>query len=177
MISFQSSRFQSTLLMRGETMMRIIISMIVLFQSTLLMRGETSRSGTRAPSLTFQSTLLMRGETIKELSIIRRNRISIHSPHARRDWMISARSISRSHFNPLSSCEERLFPDVRIHKLQISIHSPHARRDESTAKTNQESAISIHSPHARRDALRQDVAKGTKYFNPLSSCEERRRYY
>ena len=55
--------FQSTLLMRGATQLRLSIIMVLLFQSTLLMRGATCHLN-----------------HLHEVIII-----SIHAPHARSD--------------------------------------------------------------------------------------------
>ena len=63
--------------------------------------------------------------------------ISIHTPHAGRDWCPSG-SYS--------------------HKHGISIHTPHAGRDEYRYKPNMVTGISIHTPHAGRD-------KATKVAN------------
>ena len=56
----------------------------------------------------FQSTRLMRGVTRYNFNIHFCKKISIHTPHARRDFII------RNVFNKI--CD-------------ISIHTPHARRD------------------------------------------------
>ena len=57
----------------------------------------------------------------------------------------------------------------------ISIHAPHARSDESGRVKIYCDNISIHAPHARSDAHASIAAdKERSYFNPRSSCEERR---
>ena len=55
------------------------------FQSTPLMRGETSLVLSSRKPEAFQSTPLMRGETRRRSSAFWCSRISIHSPHARGD--------------------------------------------------------------------------------------------
>ena len=80
------------------------------FQSTLLMRGATERQKRRAEEARkFQSTLLMRGATRNAGSeASRAPQISIHAPHARSDTACAHSATRASHFNPRSSCEERL---------------------------------------------------------------------
>ena len=117
------------------------------------MRGATvkGRDG-KAHDIAFQSTLLMRGAT------------RLH--HLR---------IRRRYFNPRSSCEERrpwlLLCRVRI---IISIHAPHARSDDREIADFLVGVISIHAPHARSDARTARACQRSIYFNPRSSCEERR---
>ena len=80
-----------------------------LFQSTLLMRGATLMSGDGRKASEFQSTLLMRGATIAIPRSCFAIAISIHAPHARSDHTRLVRTARMTHFNPRSSCEERLF--------------------------------------------------------------------
>ena len=101
--------------------------------------------------------------------------ISIHAPHARSDSYSSARSLSDwifqstllmrgatswlhtvrtlpTHFNPRSSCEERLrHAHAELRRAGISIHAPHARSDADCDCNDSSTAISIHAPHARSD--------------------------
>ena len=93
------------------------------------MRGETWPLSGIIHKFQFQSTLPMRGETRSHVCAALL-RISIHSPHAGRDVIVSART---------------------CWIYRISIHSPHAGRD-STGPLPVEHQISIHSPHAGRDA-------------------------
>ena len=112
------------------------------------------------------------------------------SKQPRRSWC--------GNFNPRSSCEERLkrmtneqLVNISIHApharsdlvegpvplvvLGISIHAPHARSDvkeKHLAKLGE--IISIHAPHARSDPCWRGRHNGCQYFNPRSSCEERR---
>ena len=61
-----------------------------------------------------------------------------------------------SYFNPRSSCEERL-SSVGAGNVatSISIHAPHARSDEEHGKAYDQQRISIHAPHARSDWRRR----------------------
>ena len=63
----------------------IRIGMTHLFQSTPLMRGETIPGLAAIYFKEFQSTPLMRGETVLALDDLLHIAISIHSPHARGD--------------------------------------------------------------------------------------------
>ena len=99
--------FQSTLLMRGATILELSSWSSIKFQSTLLMRGATKVLGIPIGFLTFQSTLLMRGATAIGGDTPQRNQISIHAPHARSDRNFSMHTAKRMNFNPRSSCEER----------------------------------------------------------------------
>ena len=78
-------KFQSTPLMRGETIMRTLQPKTSLFQSTPLMRGETSVFQIHFPlnPISIHSPHA-RGDP--RLGCVRGHReISIHSPHARGD--------------------------------------------------------------------------------------------
>ena len=79
-------------------------------------------------------------------------------------------------FNPRSSCEERPDTTVNFDSCHfISIHAPHARSDYSNSRClSGFCQISIHAPHARSDSSWSSTWKAGKYFNPRSSCEERR---
>ena len=57
------------------------------------------------------------------------------------------------HFNPRSSCEERLVIRALFDfRIRISIHAPHARSDEREKERRfLDLVISIHAPHARSD--------------------------
>ena len=58
----------------------------------------------------------------------------------------------------------------------ISIHSPHARGDQyGRVIAGAVATISIHSPHARGDEELLDFIMRDCNFNPLPSCEGRRR--
>ena len=88
-------------------------------------------------------------------------------------------TISRSHFNPRSSCEERP-SELRKRPSMCSNFNPRSsceERHERLCHPCDELSISIHAPHARSDfemVIRQVFQDG-EHFNPRSSCEERRR--
>ena len=83
-------------------------------------------------------------------------------------------SLRTTHFNPRSSCEERLGEWRAVIRYMISIHAPHARSDILPLVRRLPHLISIHAPHARSDAYtsRRHSHQKTN-FNPRSSCEER----
>ena len=143
--------FQSTPLMRGETIDELRLSAAGLFQSTPLMRGETKAAMLSQAQAAFQSTPLMRGETPLVVGSCASFAISIHSPHARGDQARPRTPCGTCNFNPLPSCEGRLYPIWIYLSRIISIHSPHARGDESFLILSFSFVISIHSPHARGD--------------------------
>ena len=60
--------------------------------------------------------------------------------------------------------------------MRISIHAPHARSDPCQISQFTDRCISIHAPHARSDKASARVFCVSLYFNPRSSCEERRRF-
>ena len=100
--------FQSTPLMRGETLSPPYFPPFVVFQSTPLMRGETSTASLRTLNMCHFNPLPScegRRNGRVEYSII--DSISIHSPHARGDRAEFRRRHVRLYFNPLPSCEGR----------------------------------------------------------------------
>ena len=146
--------FQSTLLMRGATVLSICRCMVLAsFQSTLLMRGATrplarfsrpTRISIHAPharsdvsrfshfcSFTrFQSTLLMRGATVRQVYVAAPRSISIHAPHARSDPMTAKTGKAETEFQS-TLLMRGATPALLIIALfvNISIHAPHARSD------------------------------------------------
>ena len=101
--------------------------------------------------------------------------ISIHAPHAGRDWPNCVFRGTPSHFNPHAPCKARpqkFFHRVPICPFQstrlmqgatgdggyiqqepcISIHAPYARRDVGLVHCSAVTCISIHAPYARRDS-------------------------
>ena len=118
----------------------------------------------------------MRGATVSALQSARSSNISIHAPHARSDGMVGQAWQGRR---------------------GISIHAPHARSDHLSRRRRRPQMIfqstllmrgatmrhmssritgiiSIHAPHARSDRRTRSNSITWRYFNPRSSCEERR---
>ena len=74
-----------------------------------------------------------------------------------------------------ASCEERLSHNFCVSVgRSISIHAPLARSDSVQNCPNHIGIISIHAPHARSDKVKHLMLLMRQYFNPRSSCEERR---
>ena len=71
------------------------------------MRGETQDHVVDLAKMVFQSTLPMRGETTGRGLKRRSPAISIHSPHAGRDFLDGILGKYAKDFNPLSPCGER----------------------------------------------------------------------
>ena len=168
--------FQSTLLMRGATVLSICRCMVLAsFQSTLLMRGATrplarfsrpTRISIHAPharsdvsrfshfcSFTrFQSTLLMRGATVRQVYVAAPRSISIHAPHARSDTSPPDNCPLCQYFNPRSSCEER-HSMMAFWKSSSLFQSTLLMRGATGLDFIKvgDIAISIHAPHARSD--------------------------
>ncbi len=104
-----------------------------------------------------------------------------------------------TYFNPRSSCEERRgwLREIKVNGVfqstllmrgatiphdtvttqrRISIHAPHARSDQAQAAAASAASAFQSTLLMRGATSRQRKNKGrhTKYFNPRSSCEERR---
>ena len=145
--------FQSTPLMRGETLSTLVgivsesnfnplpscegrhSSDLQLTDSSDFnplpsCEGRLSQARYYAHAEIFQSTPLMRGETCAEHVSNRATLISIHSPHARGDLAILATRLYPHPFQstPLMRGETTKFL-VFSSRHSISIHSPHARGD------------------------------------------------
>ena len=169
------SRFQSTPLMRGETILRLYRLRYWLFQSTPLMRGETGCGCGKSPIFAaFQSTPLMRGETCRADEGSKHFEISIHSPRARGDDipLVGAHVQGISIHSPRARGDASSAREVR--GTNISIHSPRARGDRDQQQHHRLLAISIHSPRARGDKSSVLSCLLIQDFNPLPSCEGRR---
>ena len=151
-----ADRFQSTLLIRGATTCYgRLICCARRFQSTLLIRGATTRpAGVPDGSCGFQSTLLMRGATS----------------------FMALRSVASVFQSTLLMRGATCILCLHDGTHAISIHAPHARSDLTADRMAVLAGIiSIHAPHARSDCRHREVRQLRRpYFNPRSSCEERR---
>ena len=161
------SLFQSTLLMRGATLLKLVIPCFQLIS----IHAPHARSD-HAPACHFSASI----------------KISIHAPHARSDRIrCSCRAGRARNFNPRSSCEERQYlrltrprtyrfqstllmrgatPFIRqmYSRERISIHAPHARSDCRAGLRTAYRHISIHAPHARSDHLAYKAGGKEKQF-------------
>ena len=92
--------------MRGVTKGEVYTLEVIVFQSTLPMRGVTILILRKVDDVEFQSTLPMRGVTLVSMLIPGSEAISIHTPHAGSDLASVYYSNRNSHFNPHSPCGE-----------------------------------------------------------------------
>ena len=161
--------------MRGETSANCRHAMTFRFQSTPLMRGETLEArricaiiaiSIHSPHARGDLGLLSRAEC---------KHISIHSPHARGDPVRPSEKQNHKYFNPLPSCEGRRTGKKGYIGGTLNFNPlPSCEgRQIRSQKGMQTIKISIHSPHARGDALPFLVIKCKNNFNPLPSCEGR----
>ena len=145
--------FQSTPLMRGETVCRAECIRIALhFNPLPSCEGRRISRSMRTQTILFQSTPLMRGETAGRAIRERQVPISIHSPHARGD-------------------NGKQNPHIQV---KISIHSPHARGD-GVPDWWEDGVDDFHPLPSCEGRLPrpENPGRGTN-FNPLPSCEGRR---
>ena len=161
--------------MRGETACNVAILSCVRFQSTPLMRGETIAVLIKyEPATNFNPLPSREGRRPGMSYSLVYAFISIHSPHARGD----VERAEKPHAFHISIHSPHARGDLRRSKIRptspISIHSPHARGDVRCAPgwcTGY--SISIHSPHARGDLSDDAHKEEVSNFNPLPSCEGR----
>ena len=162
--------------MRGETFNCSASSFSTLFQSTLLMRGETMRHAcgrltTRisihsphargdhrhrrlvAEQHKFQSTPLTRGETFAFLK----------------------RRLTAIEFQSTPLIRGETLVDGSRRNLPRRFQSTPLIRGETLVIVHQHAHIfiSIHSPHARGDGMHSPISIIWRHFNPLPSCEGR----
>ena len=90
-------------------MQRTQAAMQQIFQSTLLMRGATMlNTVTASSSIHFNPRSSCEERRGKYCFAVLQKSISIHAPHARSDKKRVCTHARQSYFNPRSSCEERL---------------------------------------------------------------------
>ncbi len=124
----------------------------------------------------FQSTLLMRGATGEPPPTWSPYLISIHAPHARSDCTAPPNPCPTGYFNPRSSCEERL-PHHDLTPMIFIFQSTLLMRGATGTKTTDMIESKFQSTLLMRGATTAARCRTTtsRYFNPRSSCEERRR--
>ena len=109
-IRSSDSAFQSTLLMRGATVIKaLLIVALMLFQSTLLMRGATQDScipSVHLPYFNPRSSCEERRHARRRLSHRSLN-FNPRSSCEERLTRVCTSSSRKRYFNPRSSCEER----------------------------------------------------------------------
>ena len=103
-------------------------------------------------------------------------RISIHAPHARSDSFFVVAITPNTHFNPRSSCEERL-SSKQSAKFKHMIFQSTLLMRGATLNNGANAGLSylFQSTLLMRGATTRHPTRGSsRYFNPRSSCEERR---
>ena len=103
---------------------------VLQFQSTLLVRGATLIVKLVMIRLLFQSTLLVRGATEGVMNLAAASGISIHAPRERSDY----RAYAYPTTSPISIHAPRERSDLKYYKkteakMKISIHAPRERSD------------------------------------------------
>ena len=118
-LSFSSSTFQSTPLIRGETYKASVqTSAEPDFNPLPSCEGRLAKSGFNYVATSFQSTPLTRGETPPDAAGLLRHPISIHSPHTRGDLSDNGMRSLIGHCNPLPSHEGRQTGIIMIAALK-----------------------------------------------------------
>ena len=144
------------------------------FQSTLLMRGATPGTGLHAAcELISIHAPHARSDVVwsKTAEIVG---ISIHAPHARSDESCSSSIVSDSDFNPRSSCEERQTSSYWLVNLAV-FQSTLLMRGATDASCRHDGRNIFQSTLLMRGATALRINSNVgHYFNPRSSCEERR---
>ena len=193
-------KFQSTLLMRGATDSPIL-SVRRVSHFNPRSSCEERRAATQTPQARL-SYFNPRSscEERRETSYTRPTRAMDFNPRSSCEERRS-RCLQRSWFCKISIHAPHARSDKGYHKAaeagKISIHAPHARSDFLSPPEKTAQDISIHAPHARSDVRSSCLMslissfqstllmRGatspilsrhtvTSYFNPRSSCEERR---
>ena len=94
--------------MRGATLIGSLLLLLAVFQSTRPMRGATGAFFWEVICLArFQSTRPMRGATFFCSASLFRLLISIHAPHAGRDYRLYTCTYVATYFNPRAPCGAR----------------------------------------------------------------------
>ena len=171
--------FQSTLLMRGATRCHAVRRDVFLRISihapharsdqTASPRGAAYRISIHAPHARSDADSRMLDQPIE---------ISIHAPHARSDKIcgfdIHAFYIFQSTLLMRGATSAR-FPSECTERFQSTLLMRGATKEIADSLPCRR--ISIHAPHARSDLSALTAPPRARYFNPRSSCEERRWRY
>ena len=145
--------FQSTLPVRGATLLPLPVVRYLEFQSTLPSRRATNVIWCRKGAHEFQSTLPSRGATVDLLGLGGGALISIHAPLAGSDSALPFRAYA-----------------LIIFQSTLPSRGATVRRSKSISMM---SCISIHAPLAGSDAWEARTLLCPVYFNPRSPRGER----
>ena len=152
--AFQLCQFQSTPLMRGETLRwRVLFPLTSISIHSPHARGDLSPQSFLRLEMYFNPLPSCEGRPFRRFYPFKTVPISIHSPHARGDVETARGYIGTPY---------------------ISIHSPHARGDSGVKKLLATSADFNPLPSCEGRRVRS-VVSGiySSNFNPLPSCEGR----
>ena len=169
--------FQSTPLMRGETLrLTPVAALICAFQSTPP-RARGDEGGADATPLWYISirSPLTRGDHEQLVGYLGQNTISIHFPHTRGDEI--SVNVRRAYIISIHSPLTRGDLDGRAYELRfdnISIRSPHARGDDSCPGVDGRRRNFNPLPSYEGRLARRIVISFIVHFNPLPSYEGRR---
>ena len=144
--------FQSTLLVRGATLLQTPTHLKQPFQSTLLVRGATNPKRYFYIQKKFQSTLLVRGATKSQKRKIRKSLFQS---------TLLVRGATLANCSPIINY--RVFQSTLLVRGATALCELY--QDSKT--------ISIHAPRERSDNLFAKYTKISVYFNPRSSWVER----
>ena len=124
----------------------------------------------------FQSTLLMRGATKAGWRAYRQTGISIHAPHARSDRSALTRLRLYRSFQSTLLMRGATGHFIAQADIVLVFQSTLLMRGATRrmGPVHSDHHISIHAPHARSDLAAARAGTPMLYFNPRSSCEERR---
>ena len=151
--------------MRGATTRRAAAPSIPTFQSTRPMRGATAFGSLIFVDLRFQSTRPMRGATAGCGRQGRHRPISIHAPHAGRDFTMLISNRSTLHFNPRAPCGARRQIDNRACEFwTFQSTRPMRGATGSGRRRGGAARISIHAPHAGRDGKSMNLTAARELF-------------
>ena len=151
-----------------------LLVLVILFQSTLPLRGATIIAGRINDLLKFQSTLPLRGATPGLVRVGAPGLISIHTPLAGSDKRRATVIIMTKYFNPHSPCGERpRVSDPSPLRLKFQSTLPLRGVTLRLRLRCRYRQISIHTPLAGSDPHRKPPQRQPKHFNPHSPCGER----
>ena len=113
-----NSMLQSTSLLRGKTLPLFLFHLVV-YASIHFPLAREDKIGARLDiaGLVLQSTSLLRGKTSMSKAVSKVWEASIHFPLAREDACPAIHLTSLQRFNPLPSCEGRLYMDCLLRHL------------------------------------------------------------
>ena len=123
----------------------------------------------------FQSTRPMRGATQDLVVKDRARHISIHAPHAGRDYRVGGLQLWQCSFQstrPMRGATSAS-PVTVGGRWYFNPRAPCGARPSNVISSTPLRRISIHAPHAGRDRGSDRCRCATRYFNPRAPCGAR----